>query len=123
MLYHNNCDGQVFLDNNTLRILSEFNITQKGIRPTLSEIVKIDGENSIVQFICSKCNNIVKHGDIRGHCFNCGRSFELKDLYKVVKHSGFYCMDCCVEHIGEELTRKPIVGLLKFYTGTGGSNE
>jgi len=103
--------------------MSEFTITQRGIKPTLSEIVKINGEKPVIQFVCKECDSIVKPEEILGHCFNCGKASPLNELYKIVKHSGFYCESCSVNFIGEEYSKKPISTLLKFYSGNGGNNE
>lgn len=123
MFYHKKCNGAVFLDNNTLRILSEFTITQKGIKPTLSEIIKVNGAEKQVSFVCRKCDCNVEPKDIMAHCFNCGNPFDLDNVFKVVRHSGFYCASCTTEYIGESVTKKPISSLLKFYTGNGGRDE
>lgn len=123
MFFHKDCGGAVFLNNNTLRILSEFTITQKGVRPTLSEIVKIDNEKLEVSFLCTVCNKVVPPENIMAHCFNCGKPYPLNKVFKVVKHSGVYCLDCCNDFIGSTLSKKPVLDLLKFYLGKEDPND
>lgn len=122
MFFHKQCHGSVYLNNNSLRILSEFTITQKGIKPTLSEIVNV-GTSVDIEFFCEKCAHTVKTEEIMAYCFNCGHAHTLDEVYKVVRHSGFYCIECCNDFIGSDVTKKQLSTLLKFYNGKGDDNE
>lgn len=116
MFYHKACNFPVLVENNCLKVVSEFTILYKGIKPSVSDIIEVEDTNKSLKFYCSHCQKTVSSDELFGLCFNCGKHLELNALYKVSKHAGTYCLKCYDTYLSE-YNKKAVSTLIKLSTG------
>jgi hypothetical protein len=98
MIFHNECDGLVYLDlSSSVSLLSQPII--KSGRIDVGLIHLNENKDEPVKLKCSKCSKYLLLDDIIVKCGNCGSSLPLNKIYQSRDQEGnrissFYCDSC-----------------------------
>lgn len=90
-LIHKECGNQVQIDaTGLIRLLTSFGITSTRLKVGLGRINTV--KECETKFFCLNCDKNVE--DVVGICLNCGKYFDLDELWTLTESGGMYCDNC-----------------------------
>lgn len=94
MLKHSKCSGgsiKVALVPPAAILVSEFILTQQGVRLSRGDLKFISPRGGEVKYFCTECLSTIPAKDVEGICFSCGRTRPVADL-ALSEYGEVYCL-------------------------------
>lgn len=99
---HDKCKSVVYLDlTDNIKFLVNYGIDRNSLIIGSGDIVVIN-DNFDSKFFCPTCNKHIEFSELIHNCFQCGKVFNLKNLFKGSKSGGVYCSDCSKIYLSDE---------------------